>query len=410
MIDMTTKKTIEASRHHVPRCSTSSLIMLSVSVALAMVGVVTAVGVSGGGPCCTCTRGGIVAGMVTPSSLGSRCHRHPRANISRHSSIAMMMMTMVAASDHCDDVDVGIGGRRSFLSRIAAASSSSSVVCTLTACWSPLLAAPKISNAAPLLPFINPRSSDNRRRQLELCLVTILRTEYWAMSVARKMKSQLLLLPQQVLPNSSVDINATPTTTDNTDLQQQQPSSSPPPEPEEELTEYQKKSSYLEARLGAKALLTQKIGGGANVRVVTLGSFQLKQCLEDVKYWCREYAQTNPSLLSSAATTTGAASPTTNAVKRICSNELSNTIDDLIESLASIVEFDGLETTIDPSPRSSLMLSMYNSDKGVYVYRTLMERVVPDCERILKVFDNGERRRVVVEEFVRRNYGDEIPR
>jgi len=394
-----------------PRCSTSSLIMMllsaSVAVALALVGVVTAtaVGVGGFVGAYPFPRGGIGIGMVTPSSLSlsSRCHRHHLAKISRHSSMAMMMMMMMV-SDHFDD-DVGIAGRRSFLSRIVAASAPSSMCQLTAACLSPLLAAPDASNAAPaLLPFINP----SERRQLELCLVTVLRTEYWAMSVATKMKSSLLLLQQQQLPNSSsIAINATPTTTDNNDQQ-----SSPPPEKEEELTEYQKKSSYLEARLGAKALLTQKIGGGANVRVVTLGSFQLKQCLEDVKYWCRqEYAQTNPSLLSSVATTTGAASPTTNAVKRICSNELSNTIDDLIESLASIVEFDGLETTIDPSPRSSLMLNMYNSDKGIYVYRTLMERVVPDCEHILKVFDdNGERRREVVEEFVRRNYGDEIPR
>lgn len=272
-------------------------------------------------------------------------------------------------------------GRRSFLTRTVVGAASSTA-------WSPLLTAPNIASSSALPSFTNPSSE---RRQLELCLVAVLRTEYWAMAVARLLNTQLLLL----LPPPSNVSSVTTTKEDDDETQQLTP----------EMTDNQRKSPYLEARLGAKALLTQKIGGGANSRVRTLGSFQLKECLDDAKYWCREYAQKNPSLLSTTVTITS--NTNSNAAKRICSIDLTNAIDDLIDSLATIVEFDGLETTIDPSPRSSLMLSMYNNQKGTFVYRTLLERVVPSCERILAVF--GRERRRIVEEFVRSNYyGEEI--
>ena len=271
-------------------------------------------------------------------------------------------------------------GRRSFLTRTVVGAASSTA-------WSPLLTAPNIASSA-LPSFTNPSSE---RRQLELCLVSVLRTEYWAMAVARLLNTQLLLL----LPPPSNVSSVTTTNEDDDETQQLTPG----------MTGNQRKLPYLEARLGAKALLTQKIGGGANSRVRTLGSFQLKECLDDAKYWCREYAQKNPSLLSTTVTITS--NTNSNAAKRICSIDLTNAIDDLIDSLATIVEFDGLETTIDPSPRSSLMLSMYNNQKGTFVYRTLLERVVPSCERILAVF--GRERRRIVEEFVRSNYyGEEI--
>jgi hypothetical protein len=159
---------------------------------------------------------------------------------------------------------------------------------------------------------------------------------------------------------------------------------------DEVLTENQRKLPYLEARLGAKALLTQKIGGGANNNVLKLASFNLKECLDDAKYWCNQLAKSNQL--------TGG--------KRLCTNELSSISDDLVEALASLVEFDGLETTIDPSPRSSLMLSMYTSQKGTFVYRTLTERVIPACEQYLNVFE--DRRRLCLE-FIRRDYSDEVP-
>jgi len=212
-------------------------------------------------------------------------------------------------------------------------------------------------------------------------MVTVLRTEYWAMTVAKSLKTKLLS------PTTTVDSSSG----DSTGMTNTQP----------EISDNQRKQPYLEARLGAKALLTKKIGGGANSRVRELGGLQLKECLEDAGYWCGELARTNqlPSQLARDMSTKDA--------KRICSADLSSAAEDLVESLASIVEFDGLETTIDPSPRSSLMLSMYTGQKGTFVYRTLVERVVPSCDRFLGVF--GRERRRVVEEYLRRDYGDEIP-
>jgi len=197
------------------------------------------------------------------------------------------------------------------------------------------------------------------------------------MTVARSLKTKLLS-PPVADANGSSDGAANP----------------PPPE---ELSENQRRQPYLEARLGAKALLTQKIGGGANGRVREIGGFQLKECLEDAKYRCGELAKNNqlPGQLS------------TKDGKRVCTNDLTDAAEELVESLASIVEFDGLETTIDPSPRSSLMLSMYTDQKGTFIYRTLVERVVPSCDRILGVF--GRERRRVVEAFVRSEHGDEVP-
>ena len=218
------------------------------------------------------------------------------------------------------------------------------------------------------------------RRQLELCLATILRTEYWAMNVAKSLQTKLLSSPTPTAASGGESADATATAN-----------------PTLELTENQRKQPYLEARLGAKALLTQKIGGGANSRVLELGGFQLKECLEDAKYWCGQLAGSNQL--------PGDASPKT--AKRICANDLAAASDDLVESLASLVEFDGLETTQDPSPRTSLTLASYNPQKGKFVYRTLVERVVPSCERFLGVF--GKEKMAVVAEYVRRDHGDEVP-
>ena len=206
--------------------------------------------------------------------------------------------------------------------------------------------ASKPSNA---IPFFEPN-----HRQLELCLVTILRTQFWAMNIAKSLKSKLL-------------------------------TTSPS---EDALEENVRKLPYLEARLGAKALLTQKIGGGSTTTVMKLASFNIKECLEDGKYWCNQLVKSNQ------------------IEKRTCTSDIVSISEDIVESLASIVEFDGLETTIDPSPRSSLMLSMYNPQKGTFVYRTLMERVIPNCERYLDLF--GGKKQICLE-FVKRDYSDEIP-
>lgn len=219
------------------------------------------------------------------------------------------------------------------------------------------------------LPFVQ-----QDRRQLELCLVQILRTKYWAMNVAKSINTKLL----------SPTI-ATTTNDDSTDLI--------------ELSDAQRKQPYLEARLGAKALLTKKIGGGANSNVVKLAGFQFKECLEDGRYWCTELASSN--------ILTGQSSGELKSGRRFCNNELGSISDDLLESLASLVEFDGLETLIDPSPRSSLMLKMYDNQKGMFVYRTLTERIIPSCDMYLRAF--GNEKVTLCQEFARREYPDEIP-
>jgi len=209
------------------------------------------------------------------------------------------------------------------------------------------------------------------RRQLELCLVQVLRTKYWAMNVAKAMNNKLLS-PPTTNSNSTAVI---------------------------ELSEAQRKQPYLEARLGSKAILTKKIGGGANSNVVKLASFQLKECLDDGRYWCTELAKSNQL--------PGQSSGQLKNGKRFCSYELESISDEIIESLASLVEFDGLDNIMDPSPRSSLMISMYDSKKGTFVYRTLVERIIPSCDRYLQVFGND--RLNVCLEFVRREYPDEMP-
>ena len=262
------------------------------------------------------------------------------------SNISQLVNDITQLDDDSTESITTIDSRRSFLSQLV---SSSLIVIN-----------PQHVNA---LPFFG----SNNRRQLEICLVTILRVKYWAMTVSNSMNTKLL------------------SDTTNTGIA--------------DISPDQKKAPYLEARLGSKALLTQKIGGGANFKVEELGKLQLKECIEDAKYACSELAKNNqlPKQQEISAK---------KAKQVICSTELCDASDELLESLASIVEFDGLETTIDPSPRSSLMLSMYNESKGKFIYRTFRERVIPSCERILSVF--GDRRRVV-EDYVQRDYAAEVP-
>ena len=158
----------------------------------------------------------------------------------------------------------------------------------------------------------------------------------------------------------------------------------------------QSSKSKQELRLGAKAILTQKIGGGVKrEKLELLGGLQLKESLQDGKAWCTELAKTSQL----------GESPTDG--RRICDAQVCSAADDLVESLGSLVEFDGLETTQDPSPRSSLMLSMYNQNKGTFVYRTLTERVIPSCDRFISAF--GRRRSDLVQEYVRAEYSSEVP-
>jgi hypothetical protein len=170
------------------------------------------------------------------------------------------------------------------------------------------------------------------RRQLEVCIVAVLRVIYWAQFVA-------------------------------TSLQQA------------ETTE-QRKQRYIEARLGAKAVLTGKIGGGSNGRVYALASLELPECLHDLQSY---------------------------AVSR----QVADLRQDFYESLAAVVEFDGLETLQDASPRSSMTLQQYNRDKAIYVERLLLERVVPVGGQLVNAFGPDVRQTCLT--FMEKYYADEIP-
>lgn len=172
------------------------------------------------------------------------------------------------------------------------------------------------------------------RRQLELCIVNILRLQYWSMNIA------------YILENSE--------------------------------TEEEQKKKYLEARLGAKAMVAekQKIGGGATGQVFALKGLQIKDCLDDLKYYSK-------------------------------TKKMDQYTEDLVESLASIVEFDGLETTQDPSPRSSLTLSQYNGVKAVFVRRMLTERVTPLTRDIVTLF--GRDTQLQCEAYIQQYYPNELP-
>eukprot|EP00591_Stephanopyxis_turris_P014677 CAMPEP_0195533918 /NCGR_PEP_ID=MMETSP0794_2-20130614/41459_1 /TAXON_ID=515487 /ORGANISM="Stephanopyxis turris, Strain CCMP 815" /LENGTH=176 /DNA_ID=CAMNT_0040666603 /DNA_START=336 /DNA_END=866 /DNA_ORIENTATION=- len=141
--------------------------------------------------------------------------------------------------------------------------------------------------------------------------------------------------------------------------------------------------AYVEARLGAKALLTNRVGGGGNARVYELSSFQLRDSLKDGIYYFTQTSQNDKK----------------------SKMMMENRAEDIVESLAACVEFDGLETTTDPSPRSSLMTSMYTDQKATYVKRLLSERVLPACDDFVKGFGYEIEMRCV--DYVRSTYPSE---
>jgi hypothetical protein len=204
---------------------------------------------------------------------------------------------------------------------------------------------------ANAMPFIGGGADD--KRQLELCLVTVFRVKYWAMGVSKSIDAMLERTGAAV-PS---DIEKAP---------------------------------YLEARLGSKALLTGRVGGGANQKVYTLAGLQLKGCLKDAEYWATLQAKAGDKKDKLAA------------IQRYATAS-----EGIIESLAACVEFDGLETTLDPSPRSSLMLGQYTNQKAQFVTRMLKERVIPNCDALVQCFDGEARERSM--RFLRDNYYSELP-
>ena len=203
-----------------------------------------------------------------------------------------------------------------------------------------------VANGFPFFPA-------EERIQLELCLVSILRVRYWAEKTGKSIKEML-------------EIERTSGLSD------------------------RQKGPYLEARLGAKAAITGKIGGGANTQVLVLAKLKIKECIQDAMWSYKEMNKT---------------------INKGELRKLMSALDgygiDILESLANIVEFDGLETTQDPSPRSSLALSMYNSNKAVFIQRMLLERTVSSCDAFVNSF--GREKRDYCETYIRLTYPSEIP-
>lgn len=198
-----------------------------------------------------------------------------------------------------------------------------------TATASPIICSPLAAQAASFL-------GTPDRRQLELCLVVVQRVVYWANFEADSLRSS--------------------------------------------VSKEERKSKYLETRLGAKATLTGKIGGGATGRVYQLASLQFPECLRDLEWHAAQRKE-----------------------KRQLISDLCHS---LTEGLASLVEFDGLETLIDPSPRSSLTLSQYNDSKAVYVQRALDELILPTGNKLLQAF--GLEALQTARGYVQKYYSSEI--
>jgi len=203
------------------------------------------------------------------------------------------------------------------------------------------------ATAASPLPAHAALFSGPEHRQLELCLVAVQRVVYWSQSQADALRRS---------SNSSDD-------------EQQQ----------------RRKAKYLETRLGAKALLTGRVGPGATGRVYQLASLQLPGCLQDLEWHAAARKQSNT---------------------RSNSNVVADLRRNFSEGLASVVEFDGLETLLDPSPRSSLTLSAYNDNKAEYVRRALQELVVPSGQQLLRAWGPEPLERA--RGFVQQYYASEI--
>ena len=138
---------------------------------------------------------------------------------------------------------------------------------------------------------------------------------------------------------------------------------------------------YLEARLGAKAVLTGRLpSSGSTRRVYTLTSLHLTGCLQDLTWYAHQQQKTS---------------------------SLDSAIRSWTEALAGMVEFDGLDTLTDPSPRTSLTLSQYTDPKAAYIVRVLRESVVmAGQQQILPAFGATPLRRA--QEYIAQLYASEV--
>lgn len=210
------------------------------------------------------------------------------------------------------------------------------------------------------------------RRQLELCLTTIQRVCYWSERVGSAIR--------ETLRRKDHD--------------------------DESVTMDLGKAPYLEARLGAKAALTGKVGGGANSQVYNMATWQLRGCVKDVIRYYQEY---DPRQFRSVTLSTST-TPTKDEQAQWRRQRVlfDNAVVEITESLAAVVEFDGLDNIQDPSPRSSLTLNQYTDQKAQFVQRTLLERTVPACKTVVGSF--GTEKKILVEKFILANYPNEVPK
>ena len=75
------------------------------------------------------------------------------------------------------------------------------------------------------------------------------------------------------------------------------------------------------------------------------------------------------------------------------------------EDIAALIEFDGLDSVLDPSPRSNLTMQQYNDTKRKFVQRQFEERVIPTGQRVMQQFPERQAR---VQEYLQKYYADEL--
>ena len=271
-----------------------------------------------------------------------------RASLINTFLVALLATSCGALSPHTTGKVISknsAGSRRSFMS-IAAGIATSPLLLDRSS---------NFQHEANAFPFGN-----EEHRQLELCLVTILRVRYWGENVSTRIQQK---------------IDKGPVTTD------------------------LMKAPYLEARLGGKAALTGKIGGGANLQVYNLASFQVRGCVKDAESYFNDYYK--KQLKSNAV------SGDDKGRLKVQKKLFDDASVDIIESLAALCEFDGLENLTDPSPRSSLALTQYTNKKALFLKRILLERTVPACNTVISSFGTDTKR--FVESYVAKTYPNETP-
>lgn len=201
-------------------------------------------------------------------------------------------------------------------------------------------------------------AADNRR-QLEVCIVAILRVLYWAQGLVQAM--------QQLQPLSFVVTK--------------------------EEQQRQQQELYVQARLGCKAILTGKLGNGASGRVYVLSTLQVSDCLRDLV----DTAKENNRRSGSSRTSSDWA-----LVPDLCLA--------LREALAAVVEFDGLDALTDPSPRVALTLAQYTPDKARMVERLLAEQVVPRGQQLVRAVERENAAAVQrSRQYIQDYYANELP-